>query len=44
MIDVEKKMLKEIERKLRYRDDQKSVTRRKRDSFLVSGQTFVMVI
>ncbi|CAG9531794.1 unnamed protein product [Cercopithifilaria johnstoni] len=34
MIDVEKKMLKEIERKLRHRDDQKCVTRRKRDNFL----------
>lgn len=36
MVDVEKKILKEIERKLRHRDDQKCVTRRKRDSFLVS--------
>ncbi|VDO26540.1 unnamed protein product [Brugia timori] len=34
MIDVEKKVLKEIERKLRHRDDQKCVTRRKRDNFL----------
>uniref|UniRef100_A0A0R3RHX8 Zf-C3H1 domain-containing protein n=1 Tax=Elaeophora elaphi TaxID=1147741 RepID=A0A0R3RHX8_9BILA len=34
MINVEKKMLKDIERKLRHRDDQKCVTRRKRDSFL----------
>ncbi|KAL3995143.1 hypothetical protein ACH3XW_24590 [Acanthocheilonema viteae] len=34
MIDDEKKMLKEIERKLRHRDDQKCVTRRRRDSFL----------
>uniref|UniRef100_A0A8R1TJ71 Zf-C3H1 domain-containing protein n=1 Tax=Onchocerca volvulus TaxID=6282 RepID=A0A8R1TJ71_ONCVO len=34
MVDAEKKILKEIERKLRHRDDQKSITRRKRDSFL----------
>ncbi|KAM3718884.1 Zinc finger C3H1 domain-containing protein [Dirofilaria immitis] len=34
MINAEKKMLKEIERKLRHRDDQKSVMRRKRDNFL----------
>lgn len=38
MVDVEKKLLKEIERKLRHRDDQKCVTRRKRDSFLVSSR------
>ncbi|VDK88996.1 unnamed protein product [Litomosoides sigmodontis] len=34
MVDAEKKILKEIERKLRHRDDQKCITRRKRDSFL----------
>uniref|UniRef100_A0A1I7VRY9 Zf-C3H1 domain-containing protein n=1 Tax=Loa loa TaxID=7209 RepID=A0A1I7VRY9_LOALO len=34
MVDVERKVLKEIERKLRHRDDQKCVARRKRDNFL----------